>query len=89
MGDAGVEVENDIIDNYELNSIDYLKVGHHGSPTSSGKKFIETINPKYSIISVGENNKYDHPNKNVLNNLSRTKIYRTDKNGSIIIKIKK
>ena len=88
MGDAGVEVENDIIDNYELNSIDYLKVGHHGSPTSSGKKFIETINPKYSIISVGENNKYGHPNGSVLENLNNSKIYRTDQAGSIIFKIK-
>ena len=85
MGDAGVEVENDIIEKYELKNIDYLKVGHHGSSTSSGKKFIETINPKYSIISVGENNKYGHPNKNVLNNLKKSIIYRTDLEGSFII----
>ena len=45
MGDAGVEVENDIINNYELDNIDYIKIGHHGSITSSGKKFIKTINP--------------------------------------------
>ena len=88
MGDAGVEVENDILSNYELNNIDYLKIGHHGSPTSSSKNFIETINPKYSIISVGENNKYGHPNKKVLNNLSKSKIYRTDQDGSIMFKIK-
>ena len=88
MGDAGVEVENDILSNYELNNIDYLKIGHHGSPTSSSKYFIETINPKYSIISVGENNKYGHPNKKVLNNLSKSKIYRTDEDGSIMFKFK-
>ena len=89
MGDAGVEVENDIIDNYELNNIDYLKIGHHGSITSSSKKFIETINPKYSIISVGENNKYSHPNKEVLKTLSNSKIYRTDQFGSIMFKLQK
>ena len=88
MGDAGVEVENDIIENYDLNNIDYLKIGHHGSPTSSSKNFIETINPKNSIISVGENNKYGHPNKKVLNNLKNSKIYRTDIEGSIMFKIK-
>ena len=88
MGYAGVEVENDIIENYELNNIDYLKIGHHGSPTSSSKNFIETINPKNSIISVGENNKYGHPNKKVLNNLKNSKIYRTDIDGSIMFKFK-
>ena len=88
MGDAGVEVEKDIIEKYELNNIDYLKIGHHGSPTSSSKYFIETINPKNSIISVGENNKYGHPNKKVLNNLKNSKIYRTDIEGSIMFKIK-
>ena len=89
MGDAGVEVENDIIDNYELDNIDYLKIGHHGSITSSSKNFIKTINPKYSIISVGKNNKYGHPNKEVLKTLSNSKIYRTDQFGSIMFKLQK
>ena len=89
MGDAGVEVENDIIDNYELDNIDYLKIGHHGSITSSSKNFIKTINPKYSIISVGKNNKYGHPNKEVLKTLSNSKIYSTDQFGSIMFKLQK
>lgn len=88
MGDAGVEVEEDLIENYNLQNIDVLKVGHHGSKTSSGKEFINEINPKYSIISVGKNNRYGHPNKEVLNNLSDSKIYRTDQNGSVMFKIK-
>ena len=88
MGDAGVEVEEDLIEKYNLNDIDVLKVGHHGSKTSSGKEFINEINPKYSIISVGKNNRYGHPNKEVLNNLSDSKIYRTDQNGSVMFKIK-
>lgn len=88
MADAGVEKEKDILDKYNLSNIDVLKVGHHGSKTSSGKKFINEINPKYSIISVGKNNRYGHPNKEVINNLANTKIYRTDRDGSIMLKIK-
>ena len=61
---------------------------HHGSRTSSSKEFINEINPKYSIISVGKNNRYGHPNKEVLENLNDSKIYRTDENGSIMFKIR-
>ena len=57
MGDAGVEIEEDLIEKYNLQDIDVLKVGHHGSRTSSSKNFIDEINPKYSIISVGKNNR--------------------------------
>lgn len=89
MGDAGKERELDIINKYNLNKIDFLKVGHHGSDTSSNIKFINTIKPKYSLISVGENNNYGHPKKSVLDILSSSKIYRTDINGEIIIKIKR
>ena len=88
MGDAGVKVEEDLIEKYNLKDIDILKVGHHGSKTSSSETFINEINPKYSIISVGKNNRYGHPNKEVLNNLEDSKIYRTDKQGSIMFKIK-
>ena len=88
MGDAGAEVEKDIIEKYNLKDIDVLKVGHHGSGTSSSEEFINNIVPKYSIISVGKNNKYGHPNKEVLNRLENTKTYRTDKQGSIMFKIK-
>ena len=65
-----------------------LPVVHHGSKTSSSIEFINEINPKYSIISVGKNNRYGHPNKEVLNNLDNSKIYRTDEDGSILFKIK-
>ena len=87
MGDAGVEVEEDLIKKYNLHDIDVLKVGHHGSKTSSSKDFIDEINPKYSIISVG-NNRYGHPNDSVLDNLKDSKIYRTDQDGSIMFKIR-
>ena len=88
MGDAGIEKEKDILEKYNQNNIDVLKVGHHGSKTSSSKRFINKINPKYSIISVGKDNRYGHPNKEVLNNLDHSKIYRTDEDGSIMFKIK-
>jgi len=89
MGDAGVEVEEDLIEKYNLKDIDVLKVGHHGSRTSSSKNFISEIDPKYSIISVGKNNRYGHPNDSVLDNLKYSQIYRTDYDGSIMFKIKK
>ena len=52
MRDAGVEKEKDILEKYNLSDIDVLKVGHHGSRTSSSKDYIDEIKPKYSIISV-------------------------------------
>ncbi len=88
MGDAGIDKERDILNKYNISDVDVLKVGHHGSRTSSGKEFIDKINSKYSIISVGKNNRYGHPNKEVLDNLGKSKIYRTDQDGSIIFKIK-
>ena len=88
MGDASVTTEKEIMNKYDLPDIDVLKVGHHGSKTSSGKEFIDIVNPNYSIISVGKNNKYGHPNKEVLDNLDESKIYRTDQDGSIMFKIK-
>ncbi|MBE6155846.1 MAG: DNA internalization-related competence protein ComEC/Rec2 [Firmicutes bacterium] len=89
MGDAGVEVEEDLIEKYNLKDIDVLKVGHHGSKTSSSKSFIDEIDPEYSIISVGKNNRYGHPNNSVLDNLDDSKIYRTDQDGSIMFEINK
>ena len=88
MGDAGVEVEEELIEKYNLKNIDVLKVGHHGSKTSSSKDFINDTNPKYSVISVGKNNRYGHPNEEILDALDESKIYRTDLDGSIIFEIK-
>lgn len=89
MGDASINTEKDIMNNYDIGDVFILKVGHHGSKTSSSEEFINNVNPKYSIISVGKNNKFGHPNKEVLDNLSNSKIYRTDIDGSIMFKIKK
>ena len=87
MGDAGVNVEKNILEEYNIKNIDILKVGHHGSKTSSNQCFIDKINPKYSIISVGWNNRYNHPNEEVIERLVNSKVYRTDKDGTIEIKI--
>ena len=76
MGDAGIE--KDILNKYNLINIDFLKVGYHGLNTSSSKNFIDSINPQNSLISVGKNNRYGHLNKEVLENLKDSKIYRTD-----------
>ena len=89
MGDASFKVEDYLLEKYNINNISFLKVGHHGSSTSSSYDFIKSINPKVSLVSVGENNFYGHPSKEVLDTLSNSKIYRTDIDGSIVIKINK
>ena len=87
MGDASTTSEKEILNKYKFLDIDVLKVGHHGSKTCSSKNFIDEINSKYSIISVGKNNRYGHPNDSVLENLENTKTYRIDQDGSIVFKI--
>lgn len=69
MGDASLKSENYLLSAYNLDNVDILKVGHHGSKTSSGKKFIEMIRPKYALISVGLNNKFKHPSASVVETL--------------------
>ena len=89
MGDAGTTVESSILENSILEKVDFLKVGHHGSNTSTSKSFVNTIKPRNSIISVGKNNRYGHPASEVKKNLKNTNIYRTDKDGTIKKKKKK
>lgn len=89
MGDAGNSVEANISVNPTLQNIDFLKVGHHGSNTSTSKSFVNIVKPINSIISVGKNNRYGHPTAKVIENLKNTDIYRTDKDGTIKIEIKK
>ena len=66
---------------------DVLKVGHHGSKTSSYYKFIEQVKPQYALISCGDFVKYHHPNKNVVGSLEHlgAKVYTTEKNGDLTI----
>lgn len=80
-GDAETENEKTT----EWKKVDILKVGHHGSTTSSSKTFLNQIKPQYAIISVGKDNDYGHPKDEILKRLNNigTKIYRTDENGTI------
>lgn len=89
MGDASIKTEEYLLNNYILPNVDILKVGHHGSYTSTSTDFINVIKPKYSVISVGENNMYKHPNKSILDILDNTKLFRTDVDGTIEVKINK
>lgn len=89
-GDAEKEVEEKILkENKEL-KINILKVGHHGSDTSSSEKFIQAVAPEISIISVGKDNSYGHPSQDILDRLEEigSKTYRTDEVGNIFIEQK-
>lgn len=85
-GDAEGISEQEMLDNeYDLSS-DLLKVGHHGSSTSTTPAFLEKVNPKYAVISAGQDNRYGHPNKETMEKLEEKniKVYRTDEDGTII-----
>lgn len=86
-GDSPQNIENYLVSLGGLQS-DVLKVGHHGSKTSSGQAFVSAVSPQYAVISVGKDNKYGHPNKEVLDILNNfgAKILRTDEQGRIIFK---
>ena len=84
-GDIEKKVENYLVNqNLNLES-DILKAPHHGSKTSSSYNFVEMINPQASVISVGRDNQYKHPNDEVLERLKNSVIYRTDEDGDIKI----
>ena len=84
-GDASIESEKYILNSGINVDCDVLKVGHHGSSTSSCEEFIKAASPSEAIISSGEKNKYGHPNKEVIERLNKynVKIRRTDKEGTI------
>lgn len=90
-GDIEYDAEQELVKEYgnKLKS-DILKVAHHGSKTSSSQNFIELVKPKIALIGVGKDNTFGHPNESVLERLRdlKCKIYRTDENGEISIKVK-
>lgn len=85
MGDAETKIENQLISAGKLEKVDILKVSHHGSNYSSSEKFLEKVKPTYSIISVNNSEYKKHPDTRTLQRLQdiKSKIYRTDKNGTI------
>ena len=88
MGDASKTVEKFLIDsNFDIDA-DVLKVGHHGSKTSSSDDFVRLVSPKEAIISCGKNNIYHHPNKEVIDILNKFNVVirRTDYEGTICYK---
>ena len=84
-GDATKYVEKEIMKKGDIIPCDILRVGHHGSNTSTSEEWIKYLNPKEAVISVGKNNKYGHPDKEVLYVLNKykIKIRRTDIDGTI------
>lgn len=86
MGDAPIEIENYLMDNYTKLEADVIKIGHHGSQTSSSMAFMDWVNPQVAVIMVGVNNRYGHPHSSVINTLLKKKIdiLRTDIQGSIV-----
>lgn len=84
MGDATIETEKYLLNNYNLN-IDILKIGHHGSKTSTGNSFLQATTPDLALISVGRNNRFNHPNREVLNRLIENEIpYLTTRDSGTI-----
>jgi competence protein ComEC len=85
-GDAEDISENEMLaKGYDI-SADVLKVGHHGSSSSTTQAFLNKVNPKYAVISVGKGNDYGHPHKTTMEKLQEKgiKVYRTDENGTIV-----
>jgi len=88
MGDASTKSEDKLLNEYNLSNFNVLKLGHHGSYTSTGERLLRKIKPKIGLISVGKNNLYKHPSKVVLDKLENMNIYRTDYDGSVLFRIK-
>lgn len=88
-GDAEDDAEKEILQSGEAIDAEILKVGHHGSDTSSCEEFLDAVNPEYALISAGFGNRFDHPIKSTMDNLKKRNIlvYRTDESGSVTVRI--
>jgi len=89
-GDAEREAENSLIPWENFLKSDFLKVGHHGSKTSTTDPFFSLVHPRYASISVGEGNHFGHPSENVIRRLRNngSKVFRTDKDRAIWFQIR-
>ena len=100
MADATVETEEKLIRDSELNFLDnigvdlrsteIIKIGHHGSETSSSLEFLQYLQVKEAVVSCGKNNPYNHPRDKVLENVATAgaDLYRTDENGTVVVSVK-
>lgn len=88
-GDAETQVEKQILESGENIDAEILKVGHHGSDTSTSEEFLDAISPQYALISTEVGNKFDHPIGTTMNKLEsrQIKVYRTDENGTVVVTI--
>ncbi len=84
-GDASTHNELDLIKAFPELKTDILKVGHHGSNTSTDEKFLQKVKPEYALVSAGKNNVYGHPTPDVIERLHKhdIKVFRTDEDGAI------
>jgi competence protein ComEC len=90
-GDIEEEAEKDIAEYYSTLQVHVLKIAHHGSRTSTTEPFLNKILPKYAVLSLGENNRYGHPDPGVINRLKERniRIFRTDLQGDILFNVSK
>ncbi len=90
MADAESEVEKELLEEDADLSADVLKIGHHGSKTSTTDEFLNMVNPKYAVVSCGNGNDYNHPYGAVTKRFEDKNIplYRTDELGDIVITVK-
>lgn len=90
-GDLDQEGEERVIKKFPQLEIDVLKVGHHGSKTSSSEMFLQQVKPRIAFISAGEKNRFGHPHQEVLERLNKlnTQIFRTDLQGAITYRFQK
>lgn len=90
-GDISKTIETKIITTYKIPELDILQIGHHGSLTSTSVAFLEALKPKYGVIPVGVNNKFDHPHPTIIKRLQKAQVqtYLTSKHGSIRFDCKK
>ena len=83
LGDAGTSIEEELSG---LNlEVDAVKVGHHGSKTSTSPAFYQMINPKYAFIETGRRKQFGFPSSEVINTLSKCQVYRTDLDYTIVV----
>lgn len=83
MGDAEEKVEEEILS--KVSKVDVLKVGHHGSRSSTTQAFLDKVDPEYAVITCGVNNKYGHPHQETVSKLVGIEVHRTDECGDIVL----